>query len=139
VRREWLWIGVRSIYLHFLNWTGLLNSPFIITFRLTGDDQVSAGADWLDPQVSSDLTLVLAVVGQRRVGDSQVEDTGVLIADQFQPGMAHDFAVCNISSGLCVELHHCAFVGIDRSMEISRLTLFASWLRSGVIHERIRG
>lgn len=48
-----------------------LNSfSFIIIFRLTGDDQVSAGADWLDSQISSDLTLVLAVIGQRRVGDS---------------------------------------------------------------------
>jgi len=40
VRCERLRIGVRSIYLYFLSWTGLLNFPFIITFRLTGDDQV---------------------------------------------------------------------------------------------------
>lgn len=58
---------------------------------------MSAGADRQDSQVTSDLALVLSVVGQRRVGDPQVENAGVLVADQPQSGMAHDFTVCNQS------------------------------------------
>jgi len=58
---------------------------------------VRAGADRLDPQVSAHLALVLAVVGEGRVGDPQVEDAAALVADQAQPRMAHDLAVCNIA------------------------------------------
>lgn len=67
----------------------------IIIFRLTSDDQVGAGANLFDPQISSDLTLVLAIIGQRCIGDLQIVNTGGLITDQLQPRMAHDFAVCN--------------------------------------------
>lgn len=56
-----------------------------------------AGADRLDPQVTSDLALVLAVVGEGCVGDLQVENADVLVADQAQSRMAHDLAVCKTS------------------------------------------
>lgn len=97
---------------------------------------MSASADRLDPQISSDLTLVLAVVGQRSVGDSQIKNTGVLIADQFQPGMAHDFAVCNINSrSLSCYINARSQATIDRWKLADWLTFFASWLKSVVIHE----
>jgi len=64
---------------------------------LTRDDEVRAGADRLDPQVSPHLALVLAVVGEGRVGDPQVEDAVALVADQAQPRVTHDLAVCNIA------------------------------------------
>lgn len=65
---------------------------------------MSAGANRFDPQISSDLTLVFAIVGERRVGDSQVENTGALITDQLQSRMTYDFAVCNINR-IIIMLH----------------------------------
>lgn len=74
--------------------TGSNIASYVIVKLLTGDDQVSVGANRLDSQVTSDLALVVSVVGQRRVGDPQIENTGALIADQPQPGMTHDLAGC---------------------------------------------
>jgi len=56
-----------------------------------------AGADRLDPQVSPHLALVLAVIGEGRIGDPEVEDAAALVADQAQPRVTHDLAVCNIA------------------------------------------
>lgn len=51
--------------------------------KLTGDDEVGAGADRLDSQETRDLALVLPIVGQGCVYDPQVVNPRVLIADQL--------------------------------------------------------
>lgn len=106
-------------------------------FLLTSDDQMSAGANRLDSQISPDLTLVFAVVGQRGVGDPQVVNTGVLIADHLQSRMAYDAAVCNINRDHLRQ----TLIRNDRLVELvgpGQLTFFAPPLNSIVIYERIR-